>query len=115
MRIKRMTATFGGLTEQRLELAPGLNLIQAPNESGKSHLGGLFEGYALWDRHPGPGQEGTSGGQNRYQPWSGAPMEGELLLEWQGRDITIRRGPWGASPSGTFPPSIPAQRSPSPA
>ena len=32
MRIKRMTATFGGLTEQRLELAPGLNLIQAPNE-----------------------------------------------------------------------------------
>ena len=28
-------------------------------------------------------------------------MEGELLLEWQGRDITIRRGPGGAS-FGTF-------------
>ena len=27
MRIKRMTATFGGLTEQRLELAPGLNPV----------------------------------------------------------------------------------------
>ena len=43
MRIKRMTATFGGLTEQRLELAPGLNLIQAPNESGKSTWAGFLK------------------------------------------------------------------------
>ena len=30
----------------------------------------------------------------------------ELLLEWQGRDVTIRRGPRGElSPLGAFPPS----------
>ena len=34
MKIKRMTASFGGLEGARLELGPGLNVIQAPNEGG---------------------------------------------------------------------------------
>ena len=42
MRIKRMTATFGGLTEQRLELAPGLNLIQAPQREQGNPPGRAF-------------------------------------------------------------------------
>ena len=29
-------------------------------------------------------------------------MEGELELEWQGRDITLRRGPRGNVPFGSF-------------
>ena len=33
-----------------------------PQREREIHLGGLFEGHALWDRHPGPGQEGTPGG-----------------------------------------------------
>ena len=36
MTIKSMTATFGNLERARLTCAPGLNLIQAPNEGGKS-------------------------------------------------------------------------------
>ena len=36
MKIKSMTAVFGKLTGQRLALAPGFNLIEAPNEGGKS-------------------------------------------------------------------------------
>ena len=36
MKIKRMTACFGRLSGESLELAPGFNLIQAPNEGGKS-------------------------------------------------------------------------------
>ena len=31
-----MTATFGRLREQTLELREGLNILQAPNETGKS-------------------------------------------------------------------------------
>ena len=31
-----MTATFGKLREQTLELGDGLNILQAPNETGKS-------------------------------------------------------------------------------
>ena len=102
MRIKRMTATFGGLTEQRLELAPGLNLIQAPNESGKSTWAGFLKAMLYGIDTRDRDKKGHLADKNRYQPWSGAPMEGELLLEWQGRDITIRRGPRGSVPFGTF-------------
>ena len=36
MKIKSMTATFGRLERARLEPGPGLNLLHAPNEGGKS-------------------------------------------------------------------------------
>ena len=36
MLIRRMTATFGQLQGRTLELRKGLNILQAPNESGKS-------------------------------------------------------------------------------
>ena len=102
MRIKEMTATFGGLTGQRLEFAPGLNLIQAPNESGKSTWAGFLKAMLYGIDTRDRDKKGHLADKNRYQPWSGAPMEGELLLEWQGRDITIRRGPRGSVPFGSF-------------
>ena len=36
MKIRSMTATFGKLENARLEPGPGLSLIHAPNEGGKS-------------------------------------------------------------------------------
>ena len=36
MRIKRMTATFGSLDHETLELEEGLNILTLPNEGGKS-------------------------------------------------------------------------------
>ena len=36
MRIKKMTASFGRLQNATLEPGPGLTIIQAPNEGGKS-------------------------------------------------------------------------------
>ena len=102
MKIKSMTAVFGKLTGQRLELAPGFNLIEAPNEGGKStwaaFLKAMLYGIDTRDRD----KKGYLADKNRYQPWSGAPMEGEITLEWQGRDITIRRSPKGNTPFGTF-------------
>ena len=102
MKIKSMTAVFGKLTGQRLALAPGFNLIEAPNEGGKStwaaFLKAMFYGIDTRDRD----KKGYLADKNRYQPWSGAPMEGEITLEWQGRDVTIRRSPKGNTPFGTF-------------
>lgn len=102
MKIKTMTATFGKLQGERLTLEPGLNIITAPNEGGKStwcaFLKAMFYGIDTRDRD----RKGHLADKNRYQPWSGAPMEGEVTLEWQGRDITIRRGPRGSVPFGTF-------------
>ena len=102
MKIKTMTATFGKLQGERLTLEPGLNVITAPNEGGKStwcaFLKAMFFGIDTRDRD----RKGHLADKNRYQPWSGAPMEGEITLEWQGRDITIRRGPRGNVPFGSF-------------
>ena len=102
MKIKTMTATFGKLQGERLNLEPGLNVITAPNERGKStwcaFLKAMFYGIDTRDRD----RKGHLADKNRYQPWSGAPMEGEITLEWQGQDITIRRGPRGNVPFGSF-------------
>ena len=102
MKIRSMTATFGRLENARLELGEGLNLIQAPNEGGKStwcaFWRAMLYGIDTRDRD----KKGHLADKNRYQPWSGAPMEGEVLLEWQGREITLRRGPRGSTPFGAF-------------
>ena len=102
MKIKTMTAAFGKLQGERLTLEPGLNIITAPNEGGKStscaFLRAMFYGIDTRDRD----RKGHLAEKNHYQPWSGAPMEGEITLEWQGRDITIRRGPRGTVPFGSF-------------
>lgn len=91
MKIKKMTATFGGLHQKTLEPAEGLTVISAPNEGGKSTWAGFLKAmlYGIDTRERD--KNGVPADKNRYQPWSGAPMWGELQLEWEGRDITIRR------------------------
>ena len=36
MKLKRMTACFGRLDHETLELEDGLNILRLPNESGKT-------------------------------------------------------------------------------
>jgi len=102
MRIKSMTATFGKLDRARLELGEGLNLIHAPNEGGKSTWAAFWKAMLYGIDTRDRDKKGHLAEKNRWQPWSGAPMEGEVVLEWQGRDITIRRGRRGSSPFGAF-------------
>ena len=47
MKIKSMTATFGGLKNAKLTPGPGLTLIHAPNEGGQVHMGRLLAGHAV--------------------------------------------------------------------
>lgn len=102
MKIKRMTATFGKLERAELTLADGLNIIHAPNEAGKStwcgFLRAMFYGVETSQRD----KKGFLAEKNRYAPWSGAAMEGELELEWRGCDITLRRFAKGSNPFGGF-------------
>lgn len=99
MLIFSMTATFGCLNNQTLRLHDGLNLLEEANEGGKStwcaFLRAMF--YGLESRKGGALSE-----RNRYTPWSGAAMRGEMELSWQGRHITLRRFPKGANPFGGF-------------
>ena len=102
MKIKSMTATFGKLDRARLELGAGLNLIQAPNEGGKSTWAAFWKAMLYGIDTRDRDRKGHLADKNRYQPWSGAPMEGEITLEWRGRDITIRRWKQGSAPFGGF-------------
>lgn len=102
MKIERMTATFGKLEGETLTLRPGLNVLSAPNEGGKStwcaFLRAMFYGIPTRERDT----KTTLAEKNRFAPWSGSPMAGEIALTWRGRDITLRRFPKGSSPFGGF-------------
>ena len=102
MKIKTMTASFGRLERATLTLDDGLNVIQAQNESGKSTWAGFLKAMLYGIDTRDRDKKGHLADKNRYQPWSGAPMEGEITLEWGGRDITIRRSQKGSVPFGEF-------------
>ena len=102
MRIYKMTATFGKLENATLELKPGLNVITAPNEWGKSTWCAFLSAmlYGLDTREKST--RGSLADKERFAPWSGAPMAGRIDLNWQGRDITIERKTGRRIPLGEF-------------
>ena len=102
MRIYSMTATFGKLNNETLTLAPGLNIIKAPNEWGKSTWCAFLVNmlYGINTREKAGGANLVD--KERYAPWSGSPMSGRIDLCWNGRDITIERRTKGRSIFGDF-------------
>ena len=102
MRIKKMTATFGALDRAVLEPGEGLTVISAPNEAGKSTWAGFLKAmlYGIDTRERD--KAGFLADKTRYAPWSGAPMSGELELEWDGKEISLRRSPARTNPFGGF-------------
>ncbi len=102
MRIIAMSASFGKLDGDVLQFKPGLNVISAPNEWGKStwcaFLTAMLYGVETRERTT----KGQLADKEKYQPWSGRPMEGILRFEYQGRDITIQRRSKGRIPLGEF-------------
>ncbi len=88
MKIRRMTATFGKLDRRTLPLSGGLNILYAPNESGKTTWSVFLRTmlYGLDTRERGPLAD-----KNRYLSWSGTAMEGLMDLEIQNRRITLTR------------------------
>lgn len=102
MKIKRMTATFGCLDHATLELKDGINIVTLPNEGGKStwcaFLRVMLYGLNTRERS----RKDFLADKTHYQPWNGGSMEGELLCEWDGREILIRRYTVGNTPMGGF-------------
>ena len=102
MKIYAMTATFGKLEHARLELKPGLNIIEAPNEWGKSTWCAFLLAmlYGLDTR--AKTTKTALADKERFAPWSRSPMSGRIDLNWNGRDITIERSTKGRTPMGVF-------------
>lgn len=95
-----LNATFGRLEQHELHLHSGLNLICAPNESGKSTWGSficaMFYGLSTRDR-------GLMADKNRFAPWSGAAMQGRMDILSDGRALTLQRDTRRANaPMGNF-------------
>ena len=97
-----MTATFGKLDNETLELREGLNVLPAPNEWGKStwcaFLCAMFYGIDTRERS----KADQLAEKEKYMPWSGKPMAGTVRLIHEGRDITIQRRTRGRTPMGEF-------------
>ena len=91
MIIKQLKATFGKLSDHELILNDGLNVIYAPNESGKStwcaFLRAMLYGVDTAER----AKAGMLPDKTKYQPWNGRPMEGVMELSFNGKDISIHR------------------------
>ena len=102
MRIYKMTATFGKLEHATLTLEPGLNIIHAPNEWGKSTWCAFLAAmlYGLDTR--AKTTKTNLADKERYAPWSGSPMAGRMDLCWNGRNITIERRTKRRVPLGEF-------------
>ena len=102
MKIYKMTATFGKLQNQTLELKPGLNVIEAPNEWGKStwcaFIVAMLYGISTGDRT----KKDSLAAKEHYAPWNGAPMRGSMDICWNGRDITVQRSTKGKTPFNQF-------------
>ena len=91
MKIYSMTATFGKLEHETLTLQPGLNIIEAPNEWGKSTWCAFLVNMLYGIDTRARSTAGALADKERYAPWSGAPMTGRIDLNWNGKDITIER------------------------
>ena len=91
MLIHRMSAAFGRLQNETLQLQDGLNIIEAPNETGKStwcaFLTAMLYGINSRERD----KAGFIADKNRYAPWDGGSMSGRLECHADGADITLTR------------------------
>ena len=89
--IHRMTATFGKLQSRTLELKNGLNIIEAPNETGKStwcaFLLAMLYGINSRERD----KAGFIADKNRYAPWNGAAMSGRLDCRAGADELSLTR------------------------
>ena len=100
MKILSMTATFGKLSASTLQLEPGMNIIHAPNEWGKSTWCAFIEAMLYGIDTGSRSKTGFLADKEHYAPWSGEPMSGKMDILWEGKKITIERKNKGRTPFG---------------
>ena len=98
MQFLNLTASFGTLEKRFFAFSPGLNIIEAANESGKSTLTEFLR--TMLYGFP----RGKKAERERYLPWSGASMQGTLTLSSEEfGEITLQRSTRSAAnPMGQF-------------
>ena len=81
MWIRRMQAVFGRLQGEELQLREGLNILEAPNETGKSTLAGFIRymlyGFPKNERSSATNPITTA---QRFKPWQGGETAGSMVF-----------------------------------
>ena len=91
MKIKKLTATFGKFNNESITFHDGLNVVYAPNESGKSTWCAFIKAMLYGVDSSERARSGYLPDKQHYAPWSGSPMEGTMDLVSDRCDITITR------------------------
>ena len=99
MLIQCMSAVFGRLRNETLQLQDGLNIIEAPNETGKSTWCAFLTAMLYGINSRKRDKAGFIADKNRYAPWDGGSMSGRLECHADGADLTITR--WRTSKLST--------------
>ncbi len=100
MIIKSMDASFGGLENAHMELEPGLNIIEAPNEAGKSTWCGFIRTMLYGINTSQREKSGVLPDKKRFLPWGSYPMTGAMDISWRGGDVTLLRKGSAGKPMG---------------
>lgn len=103
MTINKLTATFGKLDQETIEFHEGLNVISAPNESGKSTWCAFITAMLYGVNTSERGHGDRIPGKVRYQPWNGKAMCGTMELTSHKKNITLMRStPVSSAPMKDF-------------
>ncbi len=88
--IERIDITaFGGLSAVSISPAEGMNILECPNESGKSSVAAFIK-FVLYG-FKGRGHSIGDNPKKMYSPWSGATPCGSLTLRVGERRIRVER------------------------
>ena len=95
MKINKLTATFGKFQNESISFHQGLNIIYAPNESGKTTWCAFIMAMLYGIDSSERSKNGILPAKRKYEPWSGMPMEGRM-------DLTADKPVFSSSSSQTY-------------
>jgi len=81
--------SFGVLREREFSLLPGLNVIEGPNECGKTAFS-MFLKFVFYGLS-GRSADGALSERRRYVNWETGEASGYVLLEWKGHPYRVER------------------------
>ena len=82
---------FGQFRERTIDLTSGLNLIEGPNEAGKSTIQSFITGMFYGFFQPGTKRRSYTPHRDKYRPWDQGSYRGVLVCKNEERSWRIER------------------------
>lgn len=82
---------FGKFHERTIDLTSGLNLIEGPNEAGKSTIQSFITGMFYGFFQPGTKRRSYTPHRDKYRPWDQGSYRGVLVCKNEERSWRIER------------------------